>query len=106
METGQLPGEVQTEPGAEDMTVLRGHQTTEASEEAMHLFGRDPEALVDDVDPRSAAADAHVARDVAPVRGKLDGVVEEVAQDRLDPAGVNLDHDRRVRGASEEAMRR
>src|ERR1700682_2807759 len=76
MEPRQLPREVQPEPGAQDVTVLRGHQPAEACEEAMHLFGGNAEPLVNDMDSRPAASDAHMAADLAPGGCELDGIVE------------------------------
>ena len=60
--------------------------------------------MIDDSDARDATTRGCVAADLAPTRRELDGVVEEISDDRLDPSGVNIHEHRATRQANVEAV--
>src|ERR1700687_1328390 len=99
METGQFAREVEAQSGAGDVTVLRGHETAESSEQTVHLLWGDAEAVIDDSDTRDALAHARVAADLTAMWREFDRVVEEIPHDRLDPPPVDIDEHAAVRQA-------
>jgi hypothetical protein len=84
-------GEAQT--SAVGMARPRWVDTVKALEKARERVGRDADAGVAYIEPGGAVLTRHAQRDAAACGRELDGVVEEVQQESLEPACITPDDD-------------
>src|SRR5438876_10212059 len=94
MLAGQLAREVEAEAGAADLAGVPVLDPLEAIEQAGHLLASDADAVIDYPKYRNRIRRRDDTKHPPAVRRVLDGVLEQIADDGLDPVGVAQDRDR------------
>src|SRR5205085_5859951 len=98
--------QVEAEPGAADVARLRAHDPAEACEQPAQVSAWDPDPAVADADGGPVLGALDPAQNLAALRRVLGRVVEQVAEDRLQEAGVGQHLDLLQRYIEEDAVAR
>src|SRR5471032_1042298 len=99
MEQHQMLGDGQTESQARSLLRPALVDTVEAMKDPLDLFGRDSFALIRDANDGLLTSFSQLDLDLPAPATMLDGIVEEVRKDLLDPSRVHI---RRQRIAAED----
>src|SRR2546428_551143 len=116
MQLDEAADQRETDPEAALGAIERCVSLHEEIEYPRQRIGGNPIAIVANVDPDFVTAVVHhgAYRDVAALRGELDGIVHQIADDLLEPQRVDehhhrlrgqLDHDLLLRGLDRRAQR-
>jgi hypothetical protein len=106
VEAGELPREVETQPGPGYVAGLRCHDPAEAGEELVEAVGRNPHPGVGDADPPDVVAGRYGQGDGTAAGRVLYRVGQQVSDDGRDPFDVDRHRDLDVGALEEQGMGR